>query len=86
MFNSCVLKMSVDTKKWIKAALIRAVKTMAQTALAAITVEATMSEIQWMVVGSAAVVAGIYSILTSVAGIPEVKPDTLQCPENEKHE
>lgn len=60
-------------KKWFKAAGIRAVKTMAQTALSLISVGAVMSDIDWMVVGSASLVAGIYSMLTSVAGLPELK-------------
>lgn len=65
--------MSDKTKKWIKCAGIRAVKTMAQTALSLISVGAVMSEIDWVVVGSASLVAGIYSLLTSVAGLPEVE-------------
>ena len=60
-------------KKWFKAAGIRAVKTMAQTALSLISVGAVMSDINWAVVGSASLVAGIYSMLTSVAGLPELK-------------
>lgn len=65
--------MSDKTKKWIKCAGVRAVKTMAQTALSLISVGAVMSEIDWAVVGSASLVAGIYSVLTSVAGLPEVE-------------
>lgn len=65
--------MSDKTKKWIKCAGVRAVKTMAQTALSLISVGAAMSEIDWVVVGSASLVAGIYSVLTSVAGLPEVE-------------
>lgn len=65
--------MSDKTKKWIKCASVRAVKTMAQTALSLISVGAVMSEIDWVVVGSASLVAGIYSLLTSVAGLPEVE-------------
>jgi len=60
-------------KKWFKAAGIRAVKTMAQTALSLISVGAVMSDINWAVVGSASLVAGIYSMLTSIAGLPELK-------------
>lgn len=60
---------------WIKAAGIRAVKTVAQTALSLISVGAVMSEIDWVTVGSASIVAGIYSLLTSVAGLPELKTD-----------
>lgn len=65
--------MSNKAKKWIKCASVRAVKTMAQTALSLISVGAVMSEIDWVVVGSASLVAGIYSLLTSVAGLPEVE-------------
>lgn len=61
------------TKKWWKAAGIRAVKTMAQTAAATIGAAAVLSEIEWPVVVSAAVVAGLLSLLTSVAGLPEVE-------------
>ena len=62
-----------DWKKWTKAALVRSAKTMAQTALSLISVGAVMSDINWMMVGSASLVAGIYSMLTSIAGLPEVK-------------
>lgn len=61
---------------WIKAAGIRAVKTVAQTALSLISVGAVMSEIDWAMVASASVVAGIYSLLTSVAGLPELNTET----------
>lgn len=61
-----------DWKQWAKAAGIRAVKTMAQTAVATIGVAATMQDISWVVVGSTALVAGILSVLTSIAGLPEV--------------
>lgn len=73
MFKNSVLKVSVDTKKWLKAAGIRAVKTMAQTAVAVIGTGAVLSEVDWKMVLSASIVAGIVSILTSVAGIPEVE-------------
>ena len=63
--------MSNKTKSWIKCAGVRAVKTMAQTALSLISVGAVMSDIDWIVVGSASLVAGIYSVLTSIAGLPE---------------
>lgn len=63
---------NVFTKEWFKAALIRAVKTVAQTAVSMITVGSAISEIQWSYVASVAVVAGVYSMLTSVAGLPEV--------------
>lgn len=73
MFKNCVFKVSVDTQKWMKAASVRAVKTMAQTAVAVIGTAAVVSEVDWKMTVSAAVVAGVVSLLTSVAGIPEVK-------------
>lgn len=73
MFKNSVLKVSVDTKKWLKAAGIRTVKTMAQTAVAVIGTGAVLSAVDWKMVLSASIVAGIVSILTSVAGIPEVE-------------
>ena len=60
-------------KKWIVAAGVRALKTVAQTAIATISTSAIMSEVNWAVVGSAALLAGILSLLTSVAGLPELK-------------
>lgn len=60
-------------KTWIKAAGVRAIKTVAQTALSLISVGAVLSEIDWLMVASASAVAGIYSLLTSVAGLPELK-------------
>ena len=63
------------TKKWIKAAGVRSIKTMAQTALSLISVGAVMSDINWLMVGSASLVAGIYSLLTSIAGLPELKEE-----------
>lgn len=60
-------------KEWIKAAGIRAVKTMAQAAVASIGVAATMGEVNWLMVGSTAILSGVLSMLTSVAGIPEVE-------------
>ena len=59
--------------KWIKAAGIRALKTVAQTAVATIGSSAAISEVNWLLVGSASLLAGILSLLTSVAGIPEVE-------------
>ncbi len=61
--------------KWIKAAGVRAVKTMAQTAVATIGTSAVMGEVSWVMVGSASALAGILSVLTSVAGLPEVKEE-----------
>lgn len=60
-------------KKWLKCASIRALKTICQTAIATIGTSAVMSEVNWLYVGSASLLAGILSLLTSVAGIPEVK-------------
>lgn len=60
-------------KVWVKAAAIRAVKTVAQTAVATIGVTATFSEVDWLTVAGASLLAGVLSILTSVAGLPEVK-------------
>lgn len=61
------------SKSWFKCAGIRALKTMAQTAVALIGVGTVMSDINWIQVGSASLLAGILSILTSVAGLPEVE-------------
>ena len=65
--------MKDKTKKWIKAAATRAVRTIAQTAIATIGTAAAMGQVDWVLVGSASVLAGILSLLTSVAGLPEVK-------------
>lgn len=73
MFKNNVFRWDVDTKKWFKCAGIRAVKTMAQTAIATIGVAAVMGDVNWISVGSASLLSGILSALTSVAGIPEVK-------------
>lgn len=62
-------------KKWIKAAAIRAVKTVAQTAIATIGVSTTMGQVDWIVVLSTSALAGVLSVLTSIAGLPEVKED-----------
>ena len=60
-------------KKWMRAAAIRAVKTMAQTAIATIGASAVLVAVDWPVVASASVLAGVLSLLTSVAGLPEVE-------------
>lgn len=72
MLKNCVFKVSVNTQKWIKAAAVRAVKTVAQTAVATIGTAAVMGAVDWTMVASASVLAGILSLLTSVAGLPEV--------------
>lgn len=61
------------TKTWLKAAGIRAAKTIAQTAVATIGTASVMGEVNWIAVVSAAVLAGVLSVLTSVAGLPEVE-------------
>lgn len=65
--------MSDYMKKWFKAAGIRALKTVAQTAVATVGTAAVMGEVNWVAVGSAAVLAGVLSMLTSIAGLPEVE-------------
>lgn len=59
--------------KWLKAASVRAIKTVAQTAVATIGTAAVLGDVNWVMVGSAAVLAGVLSLLTSVAGLPELK-------------
>ena len=60
-------------KLWAKAAAVRAIKTIAQTAIATVGVGATMQDVNWLVVGSNALLPGILSVLTSEAGLPEIK-------------
>lgn len=60
-------------KKWWKCAMVRAIKTICQTAVSLITVGATLTEVDWKTVASVSLVAGILSLLTSLAGLPEVK-------------
>lgn len=65
--------MKESTKKWVKAATVRAVKTVAQTAVAMIPVAVSITEVDWLAVVGTAALAGIASILTSLAGLPEVE-------------
>ena len=67
--------MKYDFKQWIKAAGIRALKTLAQAATAMIGTSAVLDEVNWVMVGSASLLAGILSLLTSVAGLPEIKEE-----------
>jgi len=60
-------------KDWLKAAGVRAIKTIAQTAIATIGTSAVMGDVNWIAVGSASLLAGILSLLTSVAGLPELE-------------
>ena len=62
-----------DWKEWAKAAGVRAIKTVAQTAVATIGTSAAMGDVNWALVGSASLLAGILSLLTSIAGLPELK-------------
>lgn len=74
MFKNNVFNVSVDTKKWAKAAGVRAVKTMAQVASSMIVIGA-FNETAWSIMLQTTIVAGIASILTSIAGIPEVQEE-----------
>lgn len=73
MFKNSVFRISVDTKKWAKAAAVRAVKSTAQAALALIPAALTISQVDWKTVAGTALLTGIASLLTSVAGLPEVE-------------
>ena len=65
--------MKYNFKEWLKCASIRAIKTVCQTAIATIGTSALMSEVNWVMVGSSSLLAGILSMLTSIAGLPEVE-------------
>ena len=69
-------------RNWAKAAAIRSIKTVAQTAVATIGTSAVMGDVNWLMVGSASLLAGILSLLTSVAGLPEVKNEGIAKYEN----
>lgn len=73
MFKNCVFKSNVNTVEWFKAASIRAIKTMAQAAIGVIGSSVVISSVDWKMVVSASVVAGVVSLLTSIAGIKEVE-------------
>lgn len=68
--------MKEKAKRWWKAALVRSLKTVAQTATATIGTAAMMGQVNWMMVGSAALLAGVLSLLTSIGGLPEVEEVT----------
>lgn len=70
--------MKENIKKWLKAAGVRAVKTVAQTAVATIGTSAVMGDVNWVMVGSASLLAGILSLLTSVAGLPELSTESKE--------
>lgn len=76
MLKNCVFRADVDTIRWVKAAGIRAIKTMAQTFVATIGSAAVMGEVNWPMVASASALAGILSVATSIAGLPELPAKT----------
>ena len=78
MFNNNVFNVSVDTKKWFEKAIVRAVKTVAQTAVATIGTSVAMGDVNWVLVLSSSALAGIVSLLTSIAGIPEVEAKEIE--------
>ena len=77
------MSMKRNWKQWLKAAGVRAVKTVAQTAVATIGASAVISEVDWIMVVSASLLAGVVSLLTSIAGLPEVPAETTE--EEEKN-
>lgn len=76
MCKNCVFKADVDTVQWAKAAARRAIKTMAQTFVATVGAATVMGDVNWTMVASASVLAGILSMVTSVAGLPELDTKT----------
>ena len=81
MFQNSVVKGSVDTRRWAKAAGIRAVKTMAQTAAALLPAAATITAVDWKTVVGTAALAGVVSVLTSMTGLPEEEAVDLEEPD-----
>lgn len=75
LFKNSVFKIDVSTKEWLKKAGIRAIKTMAQTAVSLLTVGTAITDVDWFTVLCVSLTAGVASILTSIAGIPEVGAD-----------
>ena len=78
MFKNIVFKPSVDTKEWFKAAIVRAVKTFAQALGGFITVGVALSDVNWKLALSVSAAATIYSVITSISGLPEVKSQEAQ--------
>lgn len=70
--------MKESIKKWLKAAGVRALKTTAQTAVATIGTSVAIGDVNWVMVGSASLLAGILSLLTSVAGLPELNTESKE--------
>ena len=75
--------MKTNFRAWLKAALIRAIRTVAQTAVASIGTAVVLQDIHWLTLLSTAALAGILSLLTSLSGLPEVKAETLTAPDEE---
>ena len=76
----------IFTKRWFEAAAIRAIKTMAQTFVATIGTAAVLQEVNWRLVISAAILSGILSMATSLAGLPEVQAEKVPADEEEENE
>ena len=71
-FNEVIIMLKYNFKDWIKAAGIRAIKTVAQTAVATIGTAVVLGNVDWVMVASASALAGVVSLLTSIAGLPEL--------------